>query len=178
MCSSDLSESPDVKNYTAEPFGALKQKGEARNLTQLRSLAKFRADKEPREHADLLNQLVKAIEARDEFNKSIPRVMVMEDQKQPRDTFMLVRGAYNKPTDKATAAFPAALLATANFNAMNLAALAVEALLRRLRGEAVPPQIMLPTTIVDAGNANDFDLPFEQRPCLNWAAATAATTKR
>ena len=77
-----------------------------------------------------------------------------------------------------TAVKSGALLATANFNAMNLAALAVEALLRRLRGEAVPPQIMLPTTIVDAGNANDFDLPFEQRPCLDWAAATAATTKR
>jgi len=67
-----------------------------------------------------------------------------------------------------------ALLATANFNAMNLAALAVEALLRRLRGESVPLQIMLPTTIVDAGNANEWDLPFEQRPCVDWATATAA----
>lgn len=66
-----------------------------------------------------------------------------------------------------------ALLATANFNAMNLAALAVEALVRRLRGETVPPQIMLPTTIVDAGNAQQWDLPFEQRPCVEWAVATA-----
>jgi ribose transport system substrate-binding protein len=77
-----------------------------------------------------------------------------------------------------TAVKSGALLATANFNAMNLAALAVEALLRRLRGEAVPAEIMLPTTIVDAGNANDWDLPFEQRPCLDWAAATAATAQR
>ena len=95
---------------TAEPFAALKQKGASRNLTQLRGLAKFRADKEPREHAQLLNQLVKAMEARDDFNKAIPRVMVMEDMKQPRDTFMLVRGAYNKPGEKTTAALPAALL--------------------------------------------------------------------
>ena len=105
------SDAPGVKDYPAEPFAALKQKGAARNLTQLRSLAKFRADKEPREHAKLLDQLVKAMEARDDFNKAIPRVMVMEDLKQTRETFMLVRGAYNKPTDKAVAAFPAALLA-------------------------------------------------------------------
>ncbi len=108
------SDSSGVKDYPAEPFAALKQKGAARNLTQLRGLAKFRADKEPREHAQLLNQLVKAMEARDDFNKSIPRVMVMEDMAKPRDTFMLVRGAYNKPTDKAVAAFPAALLSNAN----------------------------------------------------------------
>ena len=102
-------DSPGVKDYPAEPFAALKQKGASRNLTQLRSLAKFRADKEPREHAQLLNQLIKAMEARDDFNKAIPRVMVMEDQKQPRETFMLVRGAYNKPTEKTMAAFPASL---------------------------------------------------------------------
>jgi mono/diheme cytochrome c family protein len=103
------SDAPGVKDYPAEPFAALKQKGAARNLTQLRSLAKFRADKEPREHAKLLDQLVKAMEAREDFNKTIPRVMVMEDQKQPRDTFMLVRGAYNKPAEKAAASFPTAL---------------------------------------------------------------------
>jgi len=103
------SDSPGVKDYPAEPFSALKQKSASRNLTQLRSLAKFRADKEPREHAQLLNQLVKAMEARDDFNKAIPRVMVMEDMKQPRETFMLVRGAYNKPGEKTTAAFPASL---------------------------------------------------------------------
>ncbi|KAF0174230.1 MAG: hypothetical protein FD161_3623 [Limisphaerales bacterium] len=103
------SDSPGVKDYPAEPFAALKQKGASRNLTQLRGLAKFRAEKEPREHAQLLNQLVKAMEARDDFNKSIPRVMVMEDMKQPRETFMLVRGAYNKPGEKTTAAFPATL---------------------------------------------------------------------
>ena len=100
--------SPGVKDYPAEPFAALKQKGAVRNLTQLRGLAKFRADKEPREHAQLLEQLVKAIESRDDFNKAIPRVMVMEDMKQPRETFMLVRGAYNKPNGTVAAAFPAA----------------------------------------------------------------------
>jgi mono/diheme cytochrome c family protein len=110
------SDSPGVKDFPAEPFAALKQKGASRNLTQLRSLAKFRADKEPREHAQLLNQLVKAMEARDDFNKAIPRVMVMEDMKQPRETFMLVRGAYNKPGEKTTAAFPTSLTQHATRN--------------------------------------------------------------
>ncbi|MEQ2008087.1 MAG: PSD1 and planctomycete cytochrome C domain-containing protein [Limisphaerales bacterium] len=105
------SDSPGVKDYPAEPFAALKQKGASRNLTQLRSLARFRADKEPRDHAQLLNQLVKAMEARDDFNKAIPRVMVMEDMKQPRETFMLVRGAYNKLGDKTMASFPSSLVA-------------------------------------------------------------------
>ena len=105
------SDTAQAKDFPAEAFAALKQKGAARNLTQLRSLAKFRADKEPRDHAQLLNQLVKAMDARDDLNKAIPRVMVMEDMAKPRETFMLVRGTYNKPGEKTTAAFPAALLA-------------------------------------------------------------------
>lgn len=106
------SESPSVKDYPAEPFAALKQKGAARSLTQLRSLEKYRSDKEPRDYTQLLNHIVKAMESRDELNKTIPRVMVMEDMAKPRDTFMLVRGTYNKPTEKTTAAFPVALQPT------------------------------------------------------------------
>ncbi len=113
------SDAPDVKDYPAESFAALKQKGAVRNLTQLRSLAKFRTDKEPRDYAQLLNQLVKAMDARDDFNKAIPRVMVMEDMKQPRDTFMLVRGAYNKPGEKAAAAFPTALVSNSKLQTPN-----------------------------------------------------------
>src|SRR5207244_6262177 len=39
------------------------------------------------------------------------RVMVMEDMPKPRDTFMLLRGSYEKPMAKVTAAVPAALVA-------------------------------------------------------------------
>jgi ribose transport system substrate-binding protein len=66
------------------------------------------------------------------------------------------------------------LLATADFNAMNLGVLAAECAVRRLRGEAVPREIMLPTEIVDRSNVGAWDLPYEQRACIEWAAAIRA----
>jgi len=100
-----------AKDFAAEPFAALKQKGAARNLTQLRGLAKLYKDKEPPAYSKALADLVKAMEDRDEFNKLIPRVMVMEEMAKPRDTFMFVRGLYNKPTEeKVQPAFPASLV--------------------------------------------------------------------
>ncbi len=109
----------DAKTFPAEAFAALKQKGAARNLTQLRSLAKFHGTKEPQDYGKALTDLVKAMETRDELNKSLPRVMVMEDMAKPRDTFMLVRGTYNKLGDKTTAAFPAALLPNSKLSPTN-----------------------------------------------------------
>lgn len=55
------------------------------------------------------------------------------------------------------------LLATADFNAMQMAALATECALRHLRGERVPERIELPVEIVDRGNCHRWDLPYEQR---------------
>lgn len=57
-----------------------------------------------------------------------------------------------------------AMLATADFNAMGMAALATECALRHLRGEPVPERIELPVQIVDRVNCSCWDLPFEQRP--------------
>jgi ribose transport system substrate-binding protein len=56
------------------------------------------------------------------------------------------------------------MLATADFNAMGMAALATECALRHLRGETVPQRIELPVQIVDRANCSHWDLPFEQRP--------------
>jgi ribose transport system substrate-binding protein len=56
------------------------------------------------------------------------------------------------------------MLATADFNAMQMASLATECAIRHLRGEAVPPRIELPVRIVDAGNWRGWDRPYEQRP--------------
>jgi len=58
------------------------------------------------------------------------------------------------------------MLATADFNAMRMAALATECAVRHLRGEAVPSKIELPVEIVDRRNCHLWDLPFEQRPLL------------
>lgn len=44
--------------------------------------------------------------ARDDFERNLPRTMVMRDRAQPRETFVLLRGAYDKPADKVTQGVP------------------------------------------------------------------------
>ncbi|HUL91613.1 MAG TPA: sugar ABC transporter substrate-binding protein [Burkholderiales bacterium] len=56
------------------------------------------------------------------------------------------------------------MLASVDFSAMNMAALATECAVRHLRGEPVPETIELPAEIVDRSNCRRWDLPFEQRP--------------
>ena len=58
------------------------------------------------------------------------------------------------------------LLATADFNAMQMAFLATECALLHLRGEAVPQRIELPVQIVDASNCRHWDLPYAMRPLV------------
>jgi ribose transport system substrate-binding protein len=58
------------------------------------------------------------------------------------------------------------MLATADFNAMQIAFLATECAARHVRGERVPASVELPVTIVDAGNWRDWDRPYEQRILL------------
>ena len=60
----------------------------------------------------------------DDLRKAIPKVMVMQDRKEPRKTFMLSRGLYNQPGEQIGAATPAALPdlpATAQTNRLALA---------------------------------------------------------
>jgi ribose transport system substrate-binding protein len=59
-----------------------------------------------------------------------------------------------------------AMLATADFDAMNLAALATECAIRHLRGERVPETVELPVELIERSNCSRWDLPFEQRPIL------------
>jgi len=58
------------------------------------------------------------------------------------------------------------MLATADFNAMQMAYLAAECAARHLRGETVPPRIELPVQIVDGSNYTQWNLPYEQRPVI------------
>ena len=58
------------------------------------------------------------------------------------------------------------LLASASFDAMKMACLAVEAAVRVLSGEKVPAEILLPVEVVDRSNCDAWDLPY--------AAAAAA----
>jgi hypothetical protein len=54
-------------------------------------------------------QLTKLQQARAELAKHVATTMVMQELPQPRDTFVLVRGQYDKPGQKVTAAVPARL---------------------------------------------------------------------
>jgi len=58
------------------------------------------------------------------------------------------------------------MLATADFNAMQMAYLATECAVRHLRGEKVPATIELPVQIVDRSNYPQWDQPYAQRPVL------------
>lgn len=58
------------------------------------------------------------------------------------------------------------MLATADFNAMQMAYLAAECAARHLRGETVPARIELPVQIVDGSNYAQWNLPYEQRPVI------------
>jgi ribose transport system substrate-binding protein len=60
------------------------------------------------------------------------------------------------------------MLATADFNAMAMSEIATEAAVRHLRGETIPPEIMLPVQIVDAGNCAAWNASFAARPSPVW----------
>ncbi len=65
------------------------------------------------------------------------------------------------------------LLATADFNAMRMCFLATECLIRHLQGEPVPERITLPVELVDASNADRWDLPYARRPIATLAETVA-----
>src|SRR5688572_3083492 len=54
-------------------------------------------------------ELTSARTARKQFVESLPTVMVMQERDTPRDTILLLRGAYDKPADKVTPGVPAVL---------------------------------------------------------------------
>jgi ribose transport system substrate-binding protein len=60
------------------------------------------------------------------------------------------------------------MLATADFDAMKMSEIATEAAIRHLRGEAVPPEIILPVQVVDAQNCAAWNAPFAARPSPRW----------
>ncbi len=58
------------------------------------------------------NKAVEAArKAKSDFEKSLPRTMVMREREQPRETFILVKGAYNQYADKVEHGVPAKLAA-------------------------------------------------------------------
>ncbi len=98
-------DSPAAKEFSGKVLSELKKTAAQRGLPGLREMVNVTKAKQP-DYSKLLDELRGAIERRDGFDKSIPRVMVMEEMPKPRETFVLVRGSYNKPTDKVPIAVP------------------------------------------------------------------------
>ena len=60
------------------------------------------------------------------------------------------------------------MLASADFSAFNIAAIAARAVLRHLGGQAVPREIMVPAELIDRSNCGRFKVPFAERACPAW----------
>jgi ribose transport system substrate-binding protein len=65
------------------------------------------------------------------------------------------------------------MLATADFNAMQMCFLAAECALRHVRGESVPREIELPVRLVDRSNWTQWNLPYERRELCTLAELAA-----
>ena len=90
-----------VKAILAKPA---KQRSDAEKKT----LAKFYLDGEKAlKEAD--EKLAAARKATDAAERSATRTMVMRERKTPRDTFVMIRGAYDKPGEKVSHGTPAIL---------------------------------------------------------------------
>ena len=60
------------------------------------------------------------------------------------------------------------MLASVDFSAFNIAAIAARAVLRHLEGKPVPPEIMVPAELIDRSNFGRWKVPFAERPCAAW----------
>ncbi len=60
------------------------------------------------------------------------------------------------------------MLASADFSAFNIAAIAALAVLRHLRGDPVPREIIVPAELIDRANCARWKVPFAERPCPTW----------
>jgi len=67
------------------------------------------------------------------------------------------------------------MLATADFSALNIAAIATRAVLRRLRGEPVPQEILVPAELIDRANIDRWKVPMIDRPCPAWDEVVRAS---
>ena len=61
-----------------------------------------------------------------------------------------------------------AMLASADFSALNIAAIATRAVLRHLAGQPVPKEILVPAELIDRANIGRWKVPMIDRPCPAW----------
>lgn len=99
---------PDLNPFSDELVNALRAPPAERTKKQAEAVAAAHQVSAP-EYVDLGRRLDQAIANRDKLQSGFPKVMVMGDRREPRQTFVLDRGLYNKPADPVTAKLPAFL---------------------------------------------------------------------
>ncbi len=105
-----LSKSKRAVNLSEEQKKILDQPAADRDSGQLQKLIEMIGDIEHEVYQQKLESLKAVVDRRNGINGGIPRVMIMADQPTQRETFILTKGLYNKPTEiKVTANTPHAL---------------------------------------------------------------------
>lgn len=111
--SQTAADSPAAKDLSGNIQVELRRAPKDRGPDGLREIIQFYKEKQP-EYSKALAKLKKAIDERKAAQARIPRVMIMDTLEKPRETFILIKGAYDKPTtEKVSANVPASLPALA-----------------------------------------------------------------
>ena len=101
-------DSPAAAEFSGNVVAALAQAPARRSTDALREMI-FQFESRDPPYAASLKRLKAAVEARERAAERVPRVMVMDELPQPRATFMLLKGAYDKPGEPVVAGVPASL---------------------------------------------------------------------
>jgi hypothetical protein len=101
-------ESPKAAELSGNVVAGLRQKPRDRGIPFLTEEISTFKDSEPK-FAAAVERLLKAQEARNAAAARVTKVMVMQELSKPRDTFVLVKGSYDKPAAKVTANTPTTL---------------------------------------------------------------------
>ncbi|MGB0599382.1 MAG: PSD1 and planctomycete cytochrome C domain-containing protein [Rubripirellula sp.] len=96
---------PDLSNESDQLLAALSVETDKRSDNQ-RSLIQSAHRTADELYQKLRSDRDNRTKRRDDLRNSLPKVMVMEDMPNPRETFVLNRGLYNKPSDKVQAKLP------------------------------------------------------------------------
>ena len=98
-----------VDTLPAEVATALAIPADKRSDVQAAAVKKHYRENVSPEFARLNEQIAKLKKQRTDLEQTVPTVMVMQDMDKPRETFILVRGAYDKPGEKVTPDVPSFL---------------------------------------------------------------------
>ncbi|MGI9516362.1 MAG: DUF1553 domain-containing protein, partial [Pirellulaceae bacterium] len=102
------SDEPKLTSIADQLLAALETAADDRNDQQRKLVSKSHRESVP-QYKTLQDQRDKLVKQRTDLQNSFPKVMVMADMPKPRETFILQRGLYNKPTDPVTAKLPSFL---------------------------------------------------------------------